>query len=590
MTKGLGLAPVRGAVAALISTAAILAAPMASAQTVFMHQGSDWTGQERSDFYVRDQGSRIMPIAWMRALEAPDGSGFLDDALARYGYLPMPGRADADVPVGFTVANLQGEPNIGMTCSACHTRQIEVGGTKYRIDGGPGVVDFQSFLADLDTATQKVANDGAAFDAFAEKVLGGDASSADKDTLEADFKIWTVRYHTLVERSLPNPAWGPARLDAISMIFNRLTGLDIGEETDDFMIPDNIAVADAPARYPFLWNAARQDFTQWPGFASNGTALLGLARNLGEVYGVFGVFHPQKQSGFLQLNRDYMTVNSANFDGLNKLEESIRKIGPPQWPWELDHALAEQGRAIYERDTADGGCTECHGIRSGKFRPLAPQSTWATPILDVGTDQRECQILTRTVKTGVMEGARIPVIAKDRLEEEAAAFSVLSMSVLGAILQEKLGSESGLQSVATGLEDSAEEIPEELHHLIDAFPEQDDLDGMMMSATGGQPECAYESRVMEGIWAAAPYLHNGSVPTLEALLMPADQRPTSFKIGPSYDIEAVGLAVEQTMFDYTLQTTGCDNLSSGNSNCGHEFGTDLSADEKKALLEYLKAL
>ncbi|MGB8900889.1 MAG: hypothetical protein WCC90_17330, partial [Methylocella sp.] len=41
-------------------------------------------------------------------------------------------------------------------------------------------------------------------------------------------------------------------------------------------------------RYPFLWNAARQDKTQWPGFAKNGIDLLGLARNLGEVYGVFG--------------------------------------------------------------------------------------------------------------------------------------------------------------------------------------------------------------------------------------------------------------------------------------------------------------
>jgi hypothetical protein len=43
-------------------------------------------------------------------------------------------------------------------------------------------------------------------------------------------------------------------------------------------------------------------------------------------------------------------------------------------------------------------------------------------------------------------------------------------------------------------------------------------------------------------------------------------------------------------FNYTLTTTGCGNLNSGNSRCGHEFGTQLSPDEKKALLEYLKTL
>ena len=95
---------------------------------------------------------------------------------------------------------------------------------------------------------------------------------------------------------------------------------------------------------------------------------------------------------------------------------------------------------------------------------------------------------------------------------------------------------------------------------------------------------------MEGVWAAAPYLHNGSVPTLAELLRTASERMQSFKIGPNYDIENIGLAVEQTAFDYVLETTGCDELDSGNSRCGHEYGTTLSADEKAALLEYLKQL
>jgi hypothetical protein len=66
-----------------------------------------------------------------------------------------------------------------------------------------------------------------------------------------------------MSRALPSTPWGPSRLDAVGMIFNRLTGLDIGTGPDR-VIPDNIRGADAPVRYPFLWNSPTQDFTQGP--------------------------------------------------------------------------------------------------------------------------------------------------------------------------------------------------------------------------------------------------------------------------------------------------------------------------------------
>jgi hypothetical protein len=77
---------------------------------------------------------------------------------------------------------------------------------------------------------------------------------------------------------------------------------------------------------------------------------------------------------------------------------------------------------------------------------------------------------------------------------------------------------------------------------------------------------------------------------LAELLKPAAERVKSFKVGPAYDIVNVGLAVEQSKFNYPLQTTDCSDRNSGNSRCGHEFGTTLSVDEKNALLEYLKTL
>ena len=110
----------------------------------------------------------------------------------------------------------------------------------------------------------------------------------------------------------------------------------------------------------------------------------------------------------------------------------------------------------------------------------------------------------------------------------------------------------------------------------------------LSAAAGAKP--AYEARVLQGIWAAAPYMHNGSVPTLAELLKPASARTATFRIGPAYDVETVGLAVDQPAASSTLKTTDCSDRNSAASRCGHEYGTQLPAEDKKALLEYLKTL
>lgn len=101
--------------------------------------------------------------------------------------------------------------------------------------------------------------------------------------------------------------------------------------------------------------------------------------------------------------------------------------------------------------------------------------------------------------------------------------------------------------------------------------------------------------MLQGIWAAAPYLHNGSVPTLADLLEPCDKRPPSFDVGIDYDIkDKVGLAKDQSgPVSSKTDTTGLEARASGNYRCGHEgvgFGTMCGADEKRALIEYLKTL
>ena len=268
----------------------------------------------------------------------------------------------------------------------------------------------------------------------------------------------------------------------------------------------------------------------------------------------------------------------------------VRKIGPPKWPWQLNHHLAAEGAEIFNRGINDGGCVTCHGIRPGEIRPVL-NHTWDTPIVDVGTDTRECTILDREVQTGVMSGAKIPVIGIT-IKPTDTAFNLLTASVIGSIVQQKLQLRSGSETAMAGLV-GEEPLPPELDVLRGAFRSPENLDIMnQLTVPGAQPRsgCAYESRVLEGIWAAAPYLHNGSVASLAELLKPAAERMVSFKLGSAYDIESVGLAADQTRFDYTLETTDCSAINSGNSRCGHEYGTDLSEGEKAALLEYLKSL
>jgi mono/diheme cytochrome c family protein len=577
------------AVTALASSAAAQTPPV-----IFTSQGANWTAATRASFYTQDQGSSMIPYAWLAALKQPNGQPFLADNLARYGYLTNPANTNG-LPVGFTITGPAGSQVAGMTCAACHTRQITVAGVPYRIDGGPAIADFQHYLADLDVAVGSVLASDAAFLTFASAVLQSSTPPSNEVlALRAAVDNWYLRYHTLISRALPKTPWGPSRLDAVGMIFNRLTGLDLGP-APSYLIADNIKVADAPARYPFLWNAARQDYTQWPGFAQNGNDLLGLARNLGEVYGVFGVFQPIQNA----IYTDYLHNNSANFDGLGKLEDLIKQIGPPQWPWQVDANLAAQGEAIYNRQ---GSCADCHGIRKGEFRSFS-EETWATPIQNVGTDTREYDILAWTAKTGALEGS-YPLGGTEPLGANEPTFTILTASVLGSIAQHYLigsgvfaGAPPPTAAAAVNARTPPQlnrPLPPQLRGLENAFRRPAGVDqGPAMNArpaaAQGPGRGAYESRVLQGIWATAPYLHNGSVPSLAELLKKPADRVTKFKVGPAYDIVNVGLAADQTMFDYELQT-GCGDINSGSSNCGHDFGTDLSAQEKKALLEYLKTL
>jgi hypothetical protein len=569
-----------------VSLLALAVATPSIAEVKFASQGAQWTSESRNDFYTRDQGARIIPFAWFKALKRADGSGFLDDGLARYGYLPNPDSPTPGLPVGFLTASENNVRTLSMTCSACHVRQIDVDGVSWRVDGGPALTDFQSLLADIDWAVDHVLKDATAFDDFG-KAVGAQSEEARRE-LRDDVQAWFAPYHALMSKALPAPGWGVGRADAVSMIFNRVAGLDIGEPPTRIN-RDNIAPADAPVRYPFVWKAPVQDITQWPGFARNGDDILGLARNVGEVYGVFGVYRPTKS--ILPNVINYLNDSSLNYAGLQRLEILLKQIEPPKWPWALDAALVAKGDEIFHRDPKDGGCAKgCHEIKTGAARVCNPD-TWRTPIQDVGTDSKEYTVLGREAETGVLEGASIafvPGIDKP-LKPKDKIITILGLSVIGSILEAPL--HFGLDVFRPIVEECLPIKPATPAALRAALLEKlRKALGDLYKKPGEAPPIAYESRVMKGIWAVAPYLHNGSVPTLADLLKPASERPASFKVGRAYDIENVGLAKEQPGLNSTYTADDCAKRGSGNSRCGHEFGVKLAPDEKKALLEYLKSL
>jgi len=580
------------------AAALLLAAPAAFAQDGSTATVQGWTAAQQAQFYTEDQGSRMIKLRWLQALKQADHTTpFLAGSLARYGYLPNMNSKVAGLPVGFTApGGDRNDTDVGMTCAACHTREIKINGTPTRVDGGPGITDFFAFMVDLDAAVGYALGDG--WVEFAQAV----PHPSNKAELRRQVEAWYTPFHTLVTKALAVPSWGLSRLDAVSMIFNRLTGLDLGTEDNNYLIPENIEPAFAPVRYPFLWNAGRQDKTQWPGFTSQTSPLGPLGRNIGEVIGVFAHFNPEKSVWHPLLGVDYWNNNSVQTENLKTLEGLVTALTPPVFPVALNGTRSNRGLQIYNAQ-----CLGCHALPTSTKR-----ASWPTPIQNVGTDGKEWTVLARTADPGALTGASIPSWLIDDpaintpLAKGSPSINILSVSVIGTILQDlievvlpanqarlsasaapALASPDDRAAFATNLRQVLKSRGVDTQSLASLMKAP--KDATSLCDPGYDPPC-YESRVLYGIWAAAPYLHNGSVPTLWDLLMPAAQRPAAFDVGADYDVVNVGLARTQTGVKTTMVTTGCEDAASGNSRCGHEFGTTLSDDDKWALVEFLKGL
>src|SRR5215212_7913233 len=133
----------------VLLAAVSLYAAVASGQT-WLPQ--NWTPERRQQVYTTAQGSKLIPYPWALALErAEDETLFFADNGRRFGFLPSGG--STSLPIGLVEdPNLDGTSHLGLTCAACHTRDVHYRGTTYRIDGGGADSDLYLFLAEMGRA------------------------------------------------------------------------------------------------------------------------------------------------------------------------------------------------------------------------------------------------------------------------------------------------------------------------------------------------------------------------------------------------------------------------------------------------------
>jgi hypothetical protein len=595
---------------------------------VFLDQG--WSEDDRTWFYTASQGSQLMPYSWFIALERPDGEAmFLDDKLARFGYLPpyqsklLDSRNPDGLPIGFARDDHEKRGAwIGMTCAACHTNQVEFKQKRLQIDGGPSNADMFAFIQDLSNALEQTATSDEKFKRFFSRLQGlkppisdeqgvrsyvrelrkkvgsrlrardlvepVSAAPADEEQLRRSLLDFSQKFKRFVGYSQPDVAWGPARLDAFGMIFNRATAINLNA-------PSNNHPPNAPVSYPFLWDTSHHDRVQWNGSAPNVLAFERLARNVGEVLGVFGQVEIPVERPVVPPLFYESSVNRIN---LMLIEQHLRKLTSPLWPRDLEPINireASAGKHLYDRY-----CVSCHAIakRTGSDRfikvvmtPLAAIRT--DPLM--ATNARELRS-----KSGVLEGIRmppLPPLAGDPLEPEPTSIEIVRNLVIGTILsppdwitppqaldEANRSLVRGITAKRTLRTDTIEDLSVAIENHVNLLTRAKQLADERRNGL----KLEYKARPLNGIWATAPYLHNGSVPNLHQLLLPSDQRAARFMVGSrEIDPKHVGFRADVGSFQF-------DTSLPGNSNKGHEgspYGTDtLTEGERWQLVEYLKTL
>ena len=561
----------------------------------------NWTPSQQNWFHHADQGTQTfgIPYEWFVALEQPSLSLaapalFSDTAyLDRYGFIPsFVDTGKPALPIGFAhggpVQEADGSAlrnpqtnapmtSLGLTCAACHTGRFTYHKNTVLIDGGTALANVQNFQKAVGLSIIYTRWVPGRFARFAERVLGPAASEDAKTKLRKQFdEVYTqiMIVHDL-EKAVANRTVdeGYARLDALTRIGNTVFALDIDHQ-------ENFLAYTAPVHFPRIWNASWFEWVQY-----NGSIQQPMTRNAGEALGVRATVN-------FPVKKDQLPTSSVQVDTIFQIEQLLAGEKPPdaehgfsglnspKWPDKILPAintdLATKGEALYK-----DRCQKCHlpATNDPEFWTVpqwSPENAAHERYLNlnmidiahVGTDPAQATDLrNRTVAIPASLG-----ITND-------AGQVVTTTDFGSALKQLV------TAVVNRWYDS--QVPPTPPAL------RDKMDGFRLN--GVRALLQYKARPLNGVWATPPYLHNGSVPNLYALLSPVAERPKVFYLGNrEYDPVNVGYQSEKFVDGFRFDTS-----IRGNSNSGHEFnngsgqgiiGPLLKSDERLALIEYLKTL
>lgn len=514
----------------------------------YLDQG--WDKDDRNFYYRASQGTFTIPLAWLNALEQP---GFGEEELlvepnymSRLGFMYAgeygQGMGEG-LPIGFAVSKdpQTKQPFVGFSCAACHTGQINYKDSEdklkaIRIDGGASMHALDKFRTILLESIIQTYKDHRQFDRFAQRILGENYSLEHGQKLKDALKIAVERGAktgiTEIARDIYPTEEGYGRLDALQRISNTVFGYDLEEI-------HNLRVGDGPVSYPHVWDVNKLDWVQW-----NGSVRQPMARNVGEALGVFARLNltdPEK-----------MYNSTVPVRNLAKIEDTLAKLKAPKWPediWPLDYEKVAKGKKLFEEN-----CVSCHGVKVIK-----------------GTDEwRVTMVNNQQIGT-----------------DSTTADNFMNYRVDASSLG---GSKQADQ--AFGLHFITEKVMENRYQAEGVTSaEKPALDGNGRKNIVRAP-CGYKARPLHGIWATAPFLHNGSVPNLYELLSPYEERSKEFSVG-SYLFDPIKVGFNS---EGVRNATKFDTSERGNANTGHIFdtmegaiGRKFSKEERYSLIEFLKS-
>ncbi|TFB42231.1 di-heme-cytochrome C peroxidase [Pseudomonas sp. F01002] len=554
-----------------------------------VHYLEQWSAHDRETYYFTPQGTQVKGLRydWFKALELPFSQQRFaaPEYLARFGFLIAPSQRPTpnnpgNLPVGFARHQNPGSQDefLDITCAACHTGELRFNGQAVRIDGGsaqhvlPSSVPTLrggSFGQALVASLTSTYYNPWKFERFARNVLGQDYDARHQQ-LRKDVKVSLDTFLKVAwndtHRGLYPTEEGPGRTDAFGRIANASFG--------DAISPANYRVANAPVDYPQLWDMWTFDWVQW-----NGSAQQPMARNIGEALGVGATLNFFDANG-QPLKGDARYPSSVRLRDLHLIEQTLQRLKPPAWPEELlgaiDKTQAAKGRELFIEN-----CAGCHVPRSVQSDGRWVQHLKMLPVEFIGTDPGAANNIA---------DHRFDLTALQWDPAELAQLDVqLQPTPVESLDLSKLSSAKGLAYVTAFVGNRA------FREANIPAAERRDMDGFGLPI-GVRELRAYKARPLAGVWATAPFLHNGSVPSIYQLLSPQDERATTFYKGTfEYDPRHLGYRTEAFTNGFMF-----DTRITGNHNSGHEFragkrgngviGRLLQPEERWALLEYLKVL